>query len=79
MWDTVASVALMPLALLMVSNGTAVVLAFYRWLVPESLSTIEEGGVGGGGDTYCKWWFEKHLSLNVTLRTVLFCYSEKEG
>ena len=31
-----------------------------------------------GGDTYSKWRFEKRLFLNVTLRTTVFCFSEKE-
>lgn len=32
----------------------------------------------GRGDTYSKWWFEKRLFLNVTLRTAVFCFTEKE-
>ncbi|XP_010785640.1 copine-8-like [Notothenia coriiceps] len=33
---------------------------------------------GGGGDTYSKWWFERRLFLNVTLRTALFSLAKKE-
>lgn len=32
----------------------------------------------GRGDTYTKRWFEKRLFLNMTLRTAVFCFIEKE-
>lgn len=34
-------------------------------------------GWWGGCDTYSKWWFEKRLFLNVTLRTAVFCFTKK--
>ena len=61
----------------MVLNGTALELAFCKWLALEPWSIVEEEE-GRGGDTYSKWWFEKRLFLNVTLRMAVFCFTEKE-
>lgn len=69
MWDTVASVAPIP------ANGI-------KWHSTSALQMVGAGAQehcgGGGGDTYSKWWFEKRLFLNVTLRTAVFCFTEKE-
>lgn len=58
----------------MVLKGTA--LAFSKRLVLVPWSDVEESLEEG--DTYCKWWLEERLFLNVTLRTAVFCLTGKE-
>lgn len=68
----VASVATMQLA---PANG----IKWHSTTIREMVGTkaLEYSG-GGGGDTYSKWWFERRLFLNVTLRTALFSLAKKE-
>lgn len=58
---------------LIVLNRATIALAFctsWHW----NLGVLQKRR----GDNYCKWWVDKRLFLNMTLRTAAFCFPLKE-